>query len=106
MGKIRVEIFGSSVNFTKLFIDLDNRLMSLNGKEINIVDDVLLVVVNKILGITKEFDGIDKIKVNEDSDVIVVIDMTNIKKNYRFIGEVPANMNKLYSLIRDLEEMV
>ena len=104
MNNIRINIYTSSLDSTKLLLNLDDNTVTLNNKKTKLNEYDIVSVINKILEITKEWEKIELINVNEYNKIEVLINFLDSKKEYFFKDKVPINMYKIYTLIEDLQE--
>jgi len=104
VNKIEISIYSSSVNFTNLYIDLEEENIILNQKRIKLSFDDLFVIVDKIIKITNKWDDIEMINLLEYQKVTVSIQIPPIQKEYMFLDNVPVNLSEIYSIILELEE--
>ena len=105
MNYIKINIYSSTVNFTKLDINLDEQIVMLNKEKITLEDNDFFTIVNYVFDVIKKWDNIEKVELGTDTEIEVMIKMTEMEKKYVFTNEVPVNMHKFYELINDLEKI-
>ena len=105
MNYIKINIYSSTVNFTKLDINLDEKIVMLNKEKITLEDNDFFTIVNYVFDVIKKWDNIEKVELGTDIEIEVMIKMTEMEKKYVFTNEVPVNMHKIYELINDLEKI-
>lgn len=103
MNNIQINIYSSTVKFTKLFLDLDKQIITLNQKEIKLNSLEFLAIMNRIMEVAKTWDTTELIDSTEYQKIELSIHVPPLKNEYIFEQSVPSNINEIYSLIKELE---